>query len=58
MVSRELYQYESEVLEAEVVAKDGIRVIVNKENPIDDISLDMLEKIYSGEISKWKNTQE
>ena len=58
MVSRELYQYEAEVLEAEVVAKDGIRVIVNKENPIDDISLDMLEKIYGGEISKWKNTQE
>ena len=58
MVSRELYQYEAEVLEAEVVAKDGICVIVNKENPIDDISLDTLEKIYSGEISKWENTQE
>ena len=58
MVSRQLYQYETEVLEAEAVAKDGIRVIVNEENPTEDISMDTLEKIYTGKISKWENTQE
>lgn len=40
-------------LTATIIAKDGICVIVNKANSINGINLDMLKKIYSGEISKW-----
>lgn len=37
-----------------VVAKDGIAMIVNNANTITDISREELKKIYSGEINNWK----
>lgn len=37
-----------------VVAIDGIAVIVDKENKMSDISSKDLAKIYSGEITNWK----
>jgi len=36
-----------------VVAKDGIAVVVNPLNPIKEISIDKLQAIYAGEIKKW-----
>ncbi len=36
------------------VAWDALVVIVNKDNPIDNISIDDLRKIYLGEITNWK----
>mgnify|MGYP000332072465 CR=1 FL=1 len=50
MVSRQLYQYETEVLEAEAVAKDGIRVIVNEKK-----SDRRYFNGYTGENLHWKN---
>lgn len=38
-----------------ILALDGIAVIVNPENPISDLSLDTIAKIYRGEISNWKD---
>ncbi len=35
------------------VAWDAIVVIVNKSNPINNITTDNIKKIYSGEITKW-----
>lgn len=32
---------------------DQIEVIVNKENPVQKISVDQLKKIYTGELTKW-----
>ncbi len=40
---------------ANIIAKDGICVIVNKANNINSINLDTLKKIYSGEILKWSD---
>lgn len=37
-----------------VIAKDGISVAVNPANPITDITIEQLGKIYRGEISNWK----
>lgn len=38
-----------------VLAYDGIAVIVNPENPISDLTLDDIAKIYVGEITNWKD---
>ncbi len=40
---------------ANVIAKDGICVIVNKSNTINGINLDILKKIYAGETNKWND---
>lgn len=52
MASRELKDSEAE-LSAVTIAMDGIAVIVNKENPLDDISSDDVMGIYTGEITDW-----
>lgn len=40
-------------LEAKVLALDGIVVIVNRNNKINDLSLATIAKIYKGEIKNW-----
>ena len=36
-----------------VLAYDGIAIIVNPENPVSDLSLETIAKIYTGEITNW-----
>lgn len=36
-----------------VLALDGIAVVVNPENPIADLDLETIAKIYTGEITNW-----
>lgn len=36
-----------------VIAYDGIAVVVNKSNPIEEISLETLKAIYTGTINNW-----
>ena len=36
-----------------VLAYDGIAVIVNPENPVNDLDLETIAKIYTGEITNW-----
>ena len=38
-----------------VVALDGIAVVVNPENPVSDLDIDTIDKIYTGEITNWKD---
>lgn len=40
-------------LEETVLAYDGIAVIVNPENPVADLDLETIAKIYKGEITNW-----
>lgn len=42
-------------LEGTVIAYDGIAVIVNPENPISDLNIEDIAKIYTGEIKNWKD---
>lgn len=37
-----------------VIAHDGISVIVNENNPVDNLSIEQLRDIYSGKITNWK----
>ena len=44
---------ESAGLEGTVLAYDGIAIIVNTENPVNDLSLETISKKYKGEIKNW-----
>lgn len=52
--SRKLKDEEAEKLDATVVGLDGIALVVNPANKLEDISLEDLAKVYSGEITNWK----
>lgn len=53
--SRNLKQSEIEKgLTETILAYDGIAIIVNKENPISNLQLETLEKIFTGVITNWK----
>ncbi|MBQ6702812.1 MAG: phosphate ABC transporter substrate-binding protein [Clostridia bacterium] len=41
-------------LEGTILAFDGIAIIVNPNNPVSDLDIDTLAKIYTGEIKNWK----
>ncbi len=58
MSSRALYDYEEELLEYKEIARDGIAVIVNGENPLTDVSTDELNKIFTGNITEWDEINE
>ena len=52
MASRELKDEEtSQGLKSEEIALDGIAVIVNKDNSVEDLSMDQIMKIFTGEIT-------
>ena len=54
--SRDLKDEEkAEGLEATVLAYDGIAIIVNPENPVADLDVETIAKIYTGEITNWKD---
>lgn len=54
MASRELKDSETEEgLTATKIAMDGIAVIVNQENPVEDLSSDTVKGIFTGETTTW-----
>lgn len=55
MSSRELADYEDELLTKKAVARDGIAVIVNAENPVDDLSEEQIKYIYDNNAEKWSD---
>lgn len=58
MASRELSDDEqSQVTETAALAIDGIAVIVNNDNPTDDLSLEDISGIYSGDVTVWDAVQ-
>ena len=57
-LNRELKDSEKEAgLVDTVIATDGIAVIVNNENPVEDITKDTIKGIYTGEITTWADAQ-
>ncbi len=38
-----------------VLALDGIAIVVSPENPVSDLDVDTIAKIYTGEITNWKD---
>ncbi|WP_295039762.1 substrate-binding domain-containing protein [uncultured Fibrobacter sp.] len=57
MASRNLKPSELEALTPQTIARDGIAVIVNKQNQISNISLAKLRDIYTGLIRKWNDVK-
>ena len=54
LASRNLKAAEAESgLTETVLAYDGIAVIVNLENPVSDLDVETIAKIYTGEITNW-----
>ena len=54
MASREVKEEElAKGLKATVIATDGIAVIVNKANTLDDITSDQVKSIYVGDALSW-----
>ncbi len=53
MSSREL-KTEEQGLHETVIARDGIAIVVNEENSVDNLSFEQLQKIYTGEYTNWK----
>lgn len=54
MASRELKDTEIDGgLTATVIAKDGIAIIVNKNNPTKDLTKDQVNSIFRGEVTTW-----
>ena len=52
LASRDLKDDETGV-EQITVAKDGIAIIVNPENPVADLSLEQIAQLFTGEITNW-----
>ena len=42
-------------LKETVLAYDGIAIIVHPDNPVSDLSVEQLAKLYTGEITNWKD---
>lgn len=42
-------------LKETTLALDGIAIIVNPQNPVQDLTLEQIAKIYTGEITNWKD---
>lgn len=58
MASRELKDEElAEGLVNTVIATDGIAVIVNKANTLDELSTDTIKAIYTGEVTSWDEVE-
>lgn len=56
LASRDLKDEEkSKGLSQTTIAKDGIAVIVNADNPVKDLSEDQIASIYKGETANWSD---
>lgn len=54
MASRDLKDSETaEGAESTVIATDGIAVIVNNDNAVDELTSDQVKQIFTGELTSW-----
>lgn len=58
MASRELSEDElADLTEGAAIAVDGIAIIANKENPIENLTLEQIQSIYLGELTTWGDVE-
>lgn len=55
MSSRDLKEYEEELLTKQAIGTDAVAVIVNMENPIDNLSKKQLGELYDGNYKRWSD---
>ena len=51
--SRALKEDEKNDVDGTVVALDGIAIIVNKDSKVEDLTVDQLKQMFTGEITNW-----
>jgi len=57
MASRELREAEMAELSHQAIAIDGIAVIVNNDNPVDNLTSEQIKEIYIGEATVWSSVR-
>ena len=58
LASRDLKDSETEAgAKATVLAMDGIAIVVNPENPIENLTVDQIKSIYVGEVTTWDEVE-
>ena len=58
MASRAVKDSEKEKGLTEItIANDGVAVIINQENPIEELTKEQVENIYTGEVTTWNEVQ-
>ena len=56
LASRALKSEEEEKgAQANIVALDGVAIVVNPDNAVDDLTADQIAQIFKGEITNWKD---
>ena len=55
MASRDLKDEEKDGLTAQEIARDGIAVIVNNGNDLEELSSDQVKSIFTGDITDWED---
>ena len=53
MSSRELKDYEAELLETKVIGKDAVAIVINEENPLENLTIKQLTDLYNGTYKNW-----
>lgn len=53
MSSRDLEEYEQEILTYESIAQDAVAVIVNEDNPAESLTTEQLRQLFAGEAVEW-----
>ena len=54
MSSRDLKGEEKDSVQGTTIAYDGVALLVNPSNLVKDITLEQIKKVYTGEITNWK----
>lgn len=57
MASRELKEEELSEVDGLIIAQDGIAVVVNNDNPVEELSIEQVRQIFTGKITNWSEVQ-
>ena len=58
MSSREIRDSEMEQIHQEItICMDGIAVIVNNDNPIENLTVEQIRQIFTGEVTRWADVK-
>ena len=47
--------YEAELLETKVIGKDAIAIVINVENPLENLTIKQLTDLYDGTCKSWRD---
>lgn len=54
MSSRDLKEEEKAAVEEVIIAYDGIVVVTHPSNPVNDLTMEQVKQIFTGEVTNWK----